>query len=294
MPPASGSTSSDFLATCDSTRWTPGCARTWRAPRRAGPAARRRSSSATSGTPGPTTWRRWPPRWGGRGSRDHAPRRRRAAGLGTAPRPVGAGRDRVRLRADLHRRDGRQHRAAGDRRRPGREHGEPDLGGQRLHAHAGRAGAARRVAGGPVRPAYRLRRRRRGLRRRLRAVRPGARRGDPHRGAGAPGRRGSPADPGQPGDPAGVVRAARPGPGHRRVVGPDRRRRGDRPVRRRLAGGGGQLALGVPDQPAGGARGRADRGAARPRDARTPPPPSTSTPSARCCWRSGSAASPTR
>ena len=71
-----------------------------------------------------------------------------------------------------------------------------------------------------------------------------------------PGRRRRAAHPGQPRHPAGLVPPRRPRPGHRRLVGTERRGGGGRPAPRRLPHRRRLLALGLLHQPPAGRRGR--------------------------------------
>ena len=80
-----------------------------------------------------------------------------------------------------------------------------------------------------------------------------------------PGRRGRAADAGEPRDDPGVVRAGRPCPGHRCLVGSRWGGHCRRAVPRRMAHPRRVLAVGLLDQSAARARGRARRAAARAR-----------------------------
>ena len=137
-----------------------------------------------------------------------------------------------------------------DRRGPERLDQRAAVDPERLPADARVADPARRVPRRPARAAAGLPGRGRPLHARLAALRGRADgRVADRRPAGPGGRRGA-ADPGQPGDHRGELPPRRPGAGDRRLVGPRRRRDGDRAAARRLADRRGLLARDLPDQPA--------------------------------------------
>ena len=172
----------------------------------------------------------------------------------------------------------------------------PAVDGQRLHADAGRADPAGRLARRPARPPADLPGRRGLVRAGLALCGAGAE----HRAADRrPGRcRASAGRCSRPGCLAILQASFRPrgpGPGDRRLVGPGRRRRRDRPVRwaagwsRRPAGGGSSCSTCRWPRPS-----CAVAAAARARDPRPERRPASSTSPARRWPRSAWAGSPTR
>src|SRR5690606_1974831 len=131
--------------------------------------------------------------------------------------PVGDAGHRARLERGRAGHDRGEHRPADPRRRPRRGDVGTAVDRQRLHADAGRADPARRLARRPVRPAADLRPRRGLVRRRLRALRRGADDRGAGRRTGPPGHRRCAAHPGVPGDHPGLVRRVRPAAGGRRL-----------------------------------------------------------------------------
>ena len=133
--------------------------------------------------------------------------------------------------------------------------------GERLHAGAGVAHPARRVAGRPLRPQADLPDRRGVVRAGVARLRAGPERRGAHRRAGAAGRRRRAADPREPRPDLGVVPRPRPRRGGRRVVGARRDRGRGRPVPRRMAGRV-DVAGRLPDQPPARGAGHRRRDAA--------------------------------
>ncbi|CAA9228457.1 MAG: Uncharacterized MFS-type transporter, partial [uncultured Actinomycetospora sp.] len=206
--------------------------------------------------PGPVLVRPSSGRRGGSGRR-----------LRQRPRPRAAGRRGARQRHRVPRLHGRQRRPAEHRRRPRRVLRAAAVGRHRLHADPRGVHPHRRVARRPARPAPRVRVGHRGVRRDVAAVRDGADRRRARRRPCPPGRGGGAAHTRLARGHPGELPCRRPGARDRHVGGHRRHRPGAGSPAGRAARRG-QLAPGVPRQPAGRSPRPRPHGPVRPREPR--------------------------